>query len=30
MAGRQLIGSRRPVVVERLSDVAVSMKEVAA
>jgi len=30
MAGRQLIGSRRPIVRERLADGAVSMKEVAA
>jgi 3-phenylpropionate/trans-cinnamate dioxygenase ferredoxin reductase subunit len=30
MAGRQLIGSRRPVARERLADGAISMKEVAA
>ncbi len=30
MAGRQLIGSRRPVLTERLRDVSVSMKAVAA
>jgi 3-phenylpropionate/trans-cinnamate dioxygenase ferredoxin reductase component len=30
MAGRQLIGSRRPVDPDRLADTAVSMKEVAA
>ena len=30
MAGRQLIGSRRPVHPERLRDAAISMKEVAA
>ena len=30
MAGRQLIGSRRPVALDRLADSAVSMKEVAA
>ena len=30
MAGRQLIGSRRPVALDRLADSAISMKEVAA
>ena len=30
MAGRQLIGSRRPIARERLADGAISMKEVAA
>jgi hypothetical protein len=30
MAGRQLIGQRRPISPARLADMAVSMKEVAA
>jgi 3-phenylpropionate/trans-cinnamate dioxygenase ferredoxin reductase subunit len=30
MGGRLLIGQRRPVVLEKLADPAVSMKEVAA
>ena len=30
MAGRQLIGSRRPIARQRLADGAISMKEVAA
>ncbi len=30
MGGRQLIGSRKPVCIERLGDVSISMKEVAA